>query len=188
MSQPHFVSTCHGGSYKQYTTHTRRLDLSLTTIRKRHQPFTETSKYTSSTPLIHSPLQAPGHNSHQFKPCSSPQSSMVPLSRAEMGSFDRLPRELFEAIVLACTYSMPKHQAASLRLINKEWDAFLRPRICCTLGLDFTRLSRNSSFPPPDMGVLDNLAPFCKSLYIDLRAMRDDRMFHHVMFAYNSSS
>lgn len=104
-----------------------------------------------------------------------------------MGSFDRLPRELFEAILLACTYAMPKHQAASLRLINKEWNAFLRPRICCTLGLDFTRLSRNSSFTPPDMSVLDSLAPFCKSLYIDLRAMRDDRMFQNVMPLYVSS-
>lgn len=95
-----------------------------------------------------------------------------------MGPLDKLPRELFEAILLNCVYGMAKTDITQMRLVQKDWDSFLRPYACMTLSLDFTRLSRSSRNLLPDMYALDFIAPVCKNLSIDLRPVRDVGEFH----------
>ncbi|KAK2593393.1 hypothetical protein QQS21_008924 [Conoideocrella luteorostrata] len=84
---------------------------------------------------------------------------------------DRLPREMVDAILQQCIATGPKNAVLSLRLVCRLFDRILKPATCCTLGLDFSRMSRASR---PDVDALQTIGYHCKSLYIDLMVLRDE--------------
>ncbi|KAG6002103.1 hypothetical protein E4U21_003455 [Claviceps maximensis] len=87
---------------------------------------------------------------------------------------DRLPRELIDAILLQCIAQGPKNNVLRLRLVCRLFDRILKPHGCCTLGLDFSRMSRASYVRRPDVDALQTIGYHCKSLYIDLMVLRDE--------------
>ncbi|QUC18161.1 uncharacterized protein UV8b_02402 [Ustilaginoidea virens] len=87
---------------------------------------------------------------------------------------DRLPRELIDAILQQCIAKGPKNSLLGLRLVCRLFDRILKPSTCCTLGLDFTRMSRASHLRRPDVNALQTIGYHCKSLYIDLMVLRDE--------------
>ncbi|RSL59784.1 hypothetical protein CEP54_007106 [Fusarium duplospermum] len=87
---------------------------------------------------------------------------------------DRLPRELIDAILQQCVFLGPKNKVLSLRLVCRVFDQILKPFACRTLDLDFSRLSKTSGVPHPQMDALQTVGYHCKSLYIDLMVLRDD--------------
>lgn len=89
---------------------------------------------------------------------------------------DQLPRELIDAILCQCVLQGPKNDVLDLRLVCRTFDRILKPFACRTLGLDFSRLSRHSAFPRPQVDALQTIGYHCKSLYVDLMVLRDDSM------------
>lgn len=87
---------------------------------------------------------------------------------------DRLPRELIDAILQQCVAQGPKNNVLRLRLVCRLFDRILKPAGCCTLGLDFSRMSRASHVRRPDVDALQTIGYHCKSLYIDLMVLRDE--------------
>ncbi|KAM5356149.1 hypothetical protein ACJ41O_002795 [Fusarium nematophilum] len=87
---------------------------------------------------------------------------------------DHLPRELIEAILQQCVAHGPKNAVLPLRLVCRVFDQILKPFICRTLDLDFSRLSKTSGWLRPEMDALQTIGYHCKSLYIDLMVLRDD--------------
>ncbi|KAG5926978.1 hypothetical protein E4U42_002756 [Claviceps africana] len=87
---------------------------------------------------------------------------------------DRLPRELIDAILQQCVAQGPKNNVLRLRLVCRLFDRILKPSGCCTLGLDFSRMSRASHVRRPDVDALQTIGYHCKSLYIDLMVLRDE--------------
>ncbi|EFY89775.1 hypothetical protein MAC_04207 [Metarhizium acridum CQMa 102] len=89
---------------------------------------------------------------------------------------DRLPRELIDAILQQCIAQGQKNSVLNLRLVCRLFDRILKPSVCCTLGLDFSRMSRASHLRRPDVDALQTIGYHCKSLYIDLMVLRDESM------------
>ncbi|TWU77981.1 hypothetical protein ED733_005973 [Metarhizium rileyi] len=89
---------------------------------------------------------------------------------------DRLPRELIDAILQQCIAQGQKNTALNLRLVCRLFDRILKPSVCCTLGLDFSRMSRASHLRRPHIDALQTIGYHCKSLYIDLMVLRDESM------------
>ncbi|PHH73440.1 hypothetical protein CDD80_3821 [Ophiocordyceps camponoti-rufipedis] len=87
---------------------------------------------------------------------------------------DRLPRELVDAILEQCIALGAKNQVLKLRLVCRTFERTLKPFVCRTLGLDFSRLSRLSGFPRPRIDALQTIGYHCTSLYVDLMVLRDD--------------
>jgi hypothetical protein len=87
---------------------------------------------------------------------------------------DRLPRELIDAILQQCIIYGPKNAVLDLRLVCRVFDQILKPFVCRTLDLEFSRLSKTSGETPPQMDALQTIGYHCKSLYIDLMVLRDD--------------
>ncbi|KID77319.1 uncharacterized protein G6M90_00g098590 [Metarhizium brunneum] len=89
---------------------------------------------------------------------------------------DRLPRELIDAILQQCIAQGHKNKNAvlNLRLVCRLFDRILKPSVCCTLGLDFSRMSRASHLRRPDVDALQTIGYHCKSLYIDMMVLRDE--------------
>ncbi|RDA90508.1 hypothetical protein CP533_0835 [Ophiocordyceps camponoti-saundersi (nom. inval.)] len=87
---------------------------------------------------------------------------------------DRLPRELVDAILEQCIAQGAKNQVLKLRLVCRTFERTLKPFVCRTLGLDFSRLSRLSGFPRPQIDALQTIGYHCTSLYVDLMVLRDD--------------
>ncbi|KAG5927546.1 hypothetical protein E4U53_002851 [Claviceps sorghi] len=87
---------------------------------------------------------------------------------------DRLPRELIDAILQQCVAQGPKNNVLRLRLVCRLFDRILKPSGCCTLSLDFSRMSRASHVRRPDVDALQTIGYHCKSLFIDLMVLRDE--------------
>lgn len=87
---------------------------------------------------------------------------------------NRLPPELIDAILLQCVASGPKNAILGLRLVCRTFNRILKPFICRTLGLEFSRLSRTSRQTRPQIDALQTIGYHCKSLYIDLMVVRDE--------------
>ncbi|KHN94451.1 uncharacterized protein MAM_07639 [Metarhizium album ARSEF 1941] len=87
---------------------------------------------------------------------------------------DRLPRELIDAVLQQCIAHGQKNAVLNLRLVCRLFDRILKPSVCCTLGLDFSRMSRASHLRRPDIDALQTIGYHCKSLYIDLMVLRDE--------------
>ena len=87
---------------------------------------------------------------------------------------DQLPRELIDAILRQCVALGPKNTVLSLRLVCRVFDQVLKPFACQTLDLEFSRLSKASGVAP-QIDALQTIGYHCKSLYIDLMVLRDDR-------------
>jgi hypothetical protein len=92
---------------------------------------------------------------------------------------DRLPRELIDAILQQCVLLGPKNSLLELRLACKTFNNILKPYVCRTLELEFSRLSKTSGRAPPDRDALQTIGYHCKSIYIDLMVLRDDRTSYH---------
>ncbi|KAF7545372.1 hypothetical protein G7046_g9580 [Stylonectria norvegica] len=87
---------------------------------------------------------------------------------------NRLPRELVDAVLMQCVARGPKNDVLPLRLVCRLFDHVLKPFACRTLGLEFSRLSRKSGMPQPQIDALQTVGYHCKSLYIDLMVVRDE--------------
>lgn len=87
---------------------------------------------------------------------------------------NRLPPELIDAILLQCVASGPKNAILGLRLVCRAFNRILKPFVCRTLGLEFSRLSRTSRHTRPQIDALQTIGYHCKSLYIDLMVVRDE--------------
>lgn len=88
---------------------------------------------------------------------------------------DQLPRELIDAILRQCVALGPKNTVLNLRLVCRVFDQVLKPFACQTLDLEFSRLSKASGVTSPQIDALQTIGYHCKSLYIDLMVLRDDR-------------
>lgn len=88
---------------------------------------------------------------------------------------NQLPRELVDAVLHQCVADIPKNGILRLRLVCRLFDRVLKPFACRTLGLEFSRLSKVTSFAHPQMDALQTVGYHCKSLYIDLMVLRDER-------------
>ncbi|KAK7421085.1 hypothetical protein QQX98_002443 [Neonectria punicea] len=87
---------------------------------------------------------------------------------------DQLPRELIDAILQQCVARGPKNSVLPLRLVCRVFDRILKPFVCRTLDLEFSRLSKTSGEAQPRIDALQTIGYHCKSLYIDLMVLRDD--------------
>jgi len=87
---------------------------------------------------------------------------------------DRLPPELVE-LVLAWRVRMchfDKNHTLPLRLVCKAFDTSLRPIVCRTLQLEFSKFLRNESAPRfEDLG---GVGIFCQAIYLDMMVIRDE--------------
>lgn len=92
-----------------------------------------------------------------------------------MPIMNRLPRELIDAILQQCIEYGPKNAVLDLRLVCRVFDQILKPFACRTLDLEFSRLSKTSGIEHPQIDALQTIGYHCKSLYIDLMVLRDDR-------------
>ncbi|PFH57245.1 hypothetical protein XA68_15316 [Ophiocordyceps unilateralis] len=99
---------------------------------------------------------------------------LSPCARVSLIAMDRLPRELVDAILEQCIAQGAKNQVLKLRLVCRTFERTLKPFVCRTLGLDFSRLSRLSGFPRPRIDALQTIGYHCTSLYVDLMVLRDD--------------
>lgn len=86
-----------------------------------------------------------------------------------------LPRELVDAILHQCVSLGPRNNVLSLRLVCRAFDRFLKPYACQTIALEFSRLSKMSRRKRPDIDSLQTIGYHCKSMYIDLMILRDER-------------
>ncbi|KAI5466707.1 hypothetical protein BGZ63DRAFT_497783 [Mariannaea sp. PMI_226] len=87
---------------------------------------------------------------------------------------DRLPRELVEEILEKYVAQGHKNAVLPLRLVCRVFDQILKPIVCRTLGLDFSRLNRRSNRQHPRTDELQTIGRYCKSIYIDLMVIRDE--------------
>lgn len=87
---------------------------------------------------------------------------------------NRLPPELIDAILLQCVASGPKNTILGIRLVCRAFNRILKPFVCRTLGLEFSRLSRTSRQTRPQIDALQTIGYNCRSLYIDLMVVRDE--------------
>lgn len=87
---------------------------------------------------------------------------------------DRLPAELFDAVLQECIAEGRRNTVLDLRLVCRAFNAALKPYACRTVGLDFSRLSRTSGRDRPDMDALQTIGYHCKSIYVDLMVLRDE--------------
>ncbi|KAF4978022.1 hypothetical protein FZEAL_5529 [Fusarium zealandicum] len=87
---------------------------------------------------------------------------------------DQIPRELIVDILQQCIDNGPKNAVLPLRLVCRLFDQILKPFVCRTLDLEFSRLSKASDEPHPQIDALQTIGYHCKSLYIDLMVLRDD--------------
>src|SRR5689334_22946791 len=87
---------------------------------------------------------------------------------------DKLPRELIDAVLHQSVADGPKNTILKLRLVCRLFDRILKPFACRTLGLEFSRLSKITSYPRPEIDALQTIGYHCKSLYIDLMVLRDE--------------
>ncbi|GFP56365.1 hypothetical protein TASIC1_0006053500 [Trichoderma asperellum] len=87
---------------------------------------------------------------------------------------NRLPPELIDAILLQCIASGPKNAILDLRLVCRTFNRILKPFVCRTLGLEFSRLSRTGRQTRPQTDALQTIGYHCKSLYVDLMVVRDE--------------
>lgn len=90
---------------------------------------------------------------------------------------DTLPRELIVELLQQCIAYGPKNSVLRLRLVCRLFDRILKPYALRTLGLDFSRLSKITSFEQPQIDALQTIGYHCKSLYIDVMVLRDDCTF-----------
>lgn len=87
---------------------------------------------------------------------------------------NRLPRELIDELLKQCIADGPKNAVLRLRLVCRLFDRVLKPYALRTLGLEFSRLSKITSFAHPQIDALQTIGYHCKSLYIDLMVIRDE--------------
>lgn len=88
---------------------------------------------------------------------------------------DKLPQELVQAILEQCVASGRKNDVLQIRLACRAFDYCLKPFALRTLNLDFTRLNRALDETRPTFESLQTIGYNCKSLFIDLMVLRDDR-------------
>lgn len=88
---------------------------------------------------------------------------------------DRLPHELLVNILNQCIALGPKNVVLNVRLVCRLFDRILKPSVCRTLNLDFSRLSRASHRPLPRDDALQTIGYNCRSIFIDLMVLRDER-------------
>jgi hypothetical protein len=88
---------------------------------------------------------------------------------------DQLPIEIVDAILRQCVVAGPKRTVLTLRLVCQTFDRILKPYACQTLQLEFSRLSKSSWRKPPRRDALQTIGYHCKSMYIDLMLLRDER-------------
>lgn len=87
---------------------------------------------------------------------------------------NQLPRELIDAILEQCVARGPKNSVLPLRLVCRLFDRIIKPFVCRTLDLEFSRLSKTSGMPHPQRDALQTIGYHCKSIYIDLMVLRDE--------------
>jgi hypothetical protein len=90
---------------------------------------------------------------------------------------DNLPRELIDGILQQCIALGTRNEVLRLRLVCRGFDRFLKPFACRTLDVEFSRLSKASSYPRPTLDALQTIGYHCKSVYIDLMVLRDESKF-----------
>lgn len=88
---------------------------------------------------------------------------------------NRLPRELVDIILRQCVTDGPRNSVLRLRLVCRTFDRTLKPYALRTLALEFSRLSKATRFAHPQIDALQTVGYHCKSLYIDLMVLRDER-------------
>jgi hypothetical protein len=90
---------------------------------------------------------------------------------------DSLPRELLESIlffnVRMCRCK--KNALLPLRLVCKDFDAFLKPYALRALQLEFSKFLRDA--PTPKLAALETAGKVCQAVYIDVMVIRDEGMF-----------
>lgn len=89
---------------------------------------------------------------------------------------EKLPQELVEAILEQCVACGTKNIVLSLRLVCRAFNYGLKPYALKTLNLDFTRLNKALDETRPTYEALQTIGYHCKSLFIDLMVLRDERM------------
>lgn len=99
---------------------------------------------------------------------------------------DKVPFEILAAILRVTVHSMPKNAALNLRFVCRAFDTALKPILCQTLNLEFTRLSRFSHRRPPTPEGLQTIGYHCTSLYIDLMLLRDERKTPTLLIIHRS--
>ncbi|ROT41569.1 hypothetical protein SODALDRAFT_331316 [Sodiomyces alkalinus F11] len=87
---------------------------------------------------------------------------------------DVLPTELLDAILQQCIDQGPRNDVLELRLVCSAFDCYLKPYVCRTVALEFSRLSAASGRRRPDPDALQTIGKHCKALYIDLTILRDE--------------
>ncbi|CAI4216711.1 unnamed protein product [Parascedosporium putredinis] len=87
---------------------------------------------------------------------------------------DKIPFEILAAILRTTVLSTSKNAALNLRFVCRAFDTALKPVLCQTLNLEFTRISRFSHRRPPMIEGLQTIGYHCTSLYIDLMLLRDE--------------
>lgn len=88
---------------------------------------------------------------------------------------DSLPQELVEAVLEQCVAGGTKNNVLSLRLVCRAFNFGLKPYALRTLNLDFTRLNRALEETRPTYEALQTIGYHCKSIFIDLMVLRDER-------------
>ena len=87
---------------------------------------------------------------------------------------DKLPRELVDAILQQCVALGPRNVILELRLVCRAFDHVLKPYALRTIGLDFTRVSKTTRYPPPDFDGLQTIGYHSKGIFVDLMVLRDE--------------
>ncbi|XWW92991.1 hypothetical protein V2A60_000919 [Cordyceps javanica] len=87
---------------------------------------------------------------------------------------ERLPRELFEAILVAFVNIAAKNDVLDKRLVCRDFNQVLRPMGCRTLLLESTRLNKHLNVAKPRTEALQTIGHRCKALHIDMSVLRDD--------------
>ena len=92
---------------------------------------------------------------------------------------DTLPTELLSQILQIAAVSMSKNYSLKLRLVCRTFDSILKPLLCETLNIDVSTLSRKTFQRHPWEHALQTIGFHCKSLFVDLMLLRDERRFCH---------
>ena len=92
-----------------------------------------------------------------------------------LAAMEKLPRELIDAVLEQCVALCTRNDILRARLVCRLFDRYLKPFACRTTNLEFSRLSRTSHLPPPRLDGLQTVGYHCRSIYIDLMVLRDDR-------------
>lgn len=90
---------------------------------------------------------------------------------------DSLPRELLESILLfnVRLCRCDKNALFPLRLVCKDFDAFLKPYVLRTIQLEFSKFLRHG--PTPKLASLETAGKLCQAVYVDMMVIRDEGMF-----------